>query len=445
MTSTTLFKTSNSWMGDNPVLRRAAKNSEGLYRNAEFRDALGTIGFDLWVKRERAHWKLLRAIAAASKNGKPQKVAQLIKTALMSHKAKIHAITQCWIEGRWQLAKDQKLSASLLNMSASSLNLFKQIPGTARLIPQKKSNGGLRPTLAFRGDIVRAQFLVRECLAASGLGSAIEYAIKGLGRDKATDQIRAWVDDGFHHWFIFDIKDCFRSLKPTHVRTWLPLPEAAVQNVLFPNSYIHIHGYQEMEHIKVARRGLPQGAALSGQIASGFLDREVRPMVGSNQRVLSFVDDVAIGARDPADIEATAKAIIGKLQNLQAGPLTLKTSEIRNAQDGFEFLNYKFRIWNGDEDFCHICPNQRAFSGLDRGLRNRLNALGDCHMSEKEQVGRDYAQRWLAGHGKWNMCELAELNFESSVDQMIHDHGTIFDQKHKPILNEIIGEPPPGF
>lgn len=191
-------------------------------------------------------------------------------------------------------------------------------------------------------------------------------------------------------------------MKRQHL-AWLSLPQQVISNVLFANEYIHINGYHQNECIKSAvRQGLPQGAAVSGQIASALIGRMLENVISSEFWRVSYVDDVAIGARSQSQIEKLAKAIKGSFENHPAGPLTFSKFDLTHVTDGVEFVGYRVRRSRqknfGGKYTIWCDPNQKSQYRFKIRLREKIAKLsvGECKFERADR----YAKDWCRSFGK---------------------------------------------
>ncbi len=326
------------------------------------------------------------------------------------------------------------LTRKALEKLVNSFSLFDPLPGKAELVLIAKSGGECRPTLKFDWEAKAAQLLTQDVLEAKGLSNPYEFARAKKGRDRAARSVRDDIEAGYHHWVLADIKDCYSSIKPKHLE-WLNLPRRVIRHSVFLNADMSSDcQHNQSGYLKAARHGLAQGAMLSGIIASGLIGRVLRTIPG-DIGVRSYVDDMAICARFPAVTANIRNAVESGFNNLEAGPLTFKYLEIANAEAGFSFLNYRFRLeTDKGQERVHIHPDHAAFKNLQAKLDKKLTDLNSKCVDEKVTTALEYVARWRAGHPLWAANAYALNNLEGFAEICAGDHGTICAMKHVPLL-----------
>ncbi len=336
------------------------------------------------------------------------------------------------------------LSRKALEQLANGFALHKPLPGTAKLILVPQGSKPPRVALEFGWQVRAAHLLIADVLHAKGVVNKYEFNARGRGRDRAGAQIRSAILDGYADWIGFDLEKFYSSVGPKHLK-WLGLPPKVIKHSVYCNGEMHISGLTHKTALKAARHGLPTGAMLSGKIASGLIGRMLQDIPG-DYRAWSYVDDVLIGARSPAETAKIADAVKQVVEKNAAGPLAFKFLEIANSVSGFSFLNYRFRLELRDgKQHVHIHPDHAAFNNLRHKLDRLLNALNTKDIDEKIAAALNFATRWRAAHGLWDANELALDNLNFLVEVHAADHGTIFAKKHVPLfgLDACIGSSAP--
>ena len=102
--------------------------------------------------------------------------------------------------------------------------------------------------------------------------------------------------------------------------------------------------YDHHEAISQARRGIPQGSALSGKIASSTIS-----LLKWSAATLLFnwADDFLIVGESEAAVIEAGNTLIAKVSALPGGHFSLKLKHIGSAEDGFVFLGHRIalRVW----------------------------------------------------------------------------------------------------
>jgi hypothetical protein len=327
----------------------------------------------------------------------------------------------------------EPLSRKALEELANSFALDEPLPGTAKLVLISQGSKPPRVALEFGWQARAAHLLVADVLHAKGVVNRYDFNAPGRGRDRAGAQIASAILDGYTDWITFDFKNFYSSVGPKHLK-WLDLPPKVMRHSVFCNAEMPIVGPTSKDRLKAARHGLPIGAMLSGKIASGLIGRMLRDIPG-DFRAWSYVDDVAIGARSPAETTIIADANTKVVENNPAGPLAFKFFEIADAVSGFSFLNYRFRLEGRDgEPHVHIHPDHAAFNNLRDKLDRMLTVSDFDRVEDKMAAASEHADRWRSAHPLWDANSYAVANLRSLAESFAADHGTVCAKKHVPLL-----------
>ena len=306
----------------------------------------------------------------------------------------------------------------------------------AQVHVRSKPNGSKRAILAPALPIRAAQRHVSNVCTAPGHQSPFEYARAGRGRDKAIlEIIRLIEEEGLTNFVQFDIKNYFTSVKPKHLKG-LSIPKKVIQHsVLFNSRTILVATHGNTAEAEAARQGLPQGARLSGNLASSLLGRELCHFDGA-KGIVSYVDDVLMGACDPTGANALAKAIKKRFDHLPGGPLSFKMLKTVNIEQGISFLGYYLRRAPGHG--CHsvsVRPSHEAYVRLRKGIFRRLRSLGpNLEWDAAAMEAGQYRERWLQSFGLWKPDELELLDFAGRVDTYVDDFLNNVPAKIAPLL-----------
>lgn len=225
-----------------------------------------------------------------------------------------------------------------------------------------------------------------------------------------------------------------------------PLPRKVIEHSVFFNSgAILFHRTGDASEAEAARHGLPQGARLSGTIASSLLGRELRRLDGT-RGIVTYVDDVLIGACDPAGAKTLAEAIKMRFGKLPGGPLSFKLIKTASAEGGFSFLGYWIRLIEKEgEPFVSVKPSHEAYQKLRKRTYKRLRQLGaklDWDMGVKR--ASSYLERWLKTYSYWKPTEQEVDEISARVETYVSDYLSNVPLKIKPALGKaaVIGHNP---
>lgn len=408
------------------------KNFLGLKRSGKKADRMEFASSEdqHWLQEQfRRHRKELIRLSAAARADSDKKERSQTHRVLMSFAGRACAVIRAAQKDKLP-ALPQPFNRKAFEALVNSFSLNAPLPGHARIVLVPKNNGKPRPTLKFSWEVKAAQLLVSDVLAAKRLVNPFEFNCAGKGRNRAASQMKDYIEEGYCHVVIADIKDCYSSIGPKHLE-WLKLPPKVLRYSVFPNMDMPIESSENTsEFLKAARHGLPTGAMLSGKIASGLIGRVLQTLSG-DIRVRSYTDDVAICARTPAAADNIACAIKSGFKQLKAGPLAFKHLEVCDIIEGFSFLNYRFR-W--EKDHVHVFPDQAAFKNLENNLRRLMVTLSDFTLDEKLKRAEQFGRNWRTSHALWHANKFAKSNLEAFLHQIVHEHGPISAKYHKPVL-----------
>lgn len=293
----------------------------------------------------------------------------------------------------------------------------------AKLHVQTKANGDKRRVISPGRKVRVAQRLVGHVLQAWPVTNPYEYNQRGRGRNAAVKNLIHLIEEReLRHLVLFDVENFFASVKPSHL-SWHPLPRQVMQHsVFFNRNAILLHDKGHGAEAKSARHGLPQGARLSGDIASSLLGRELCSLSGEKGTV-TYVDDGVIGACDPAGAKDLAKALEMRFTNHSGGPLSFKHLTIIDVAEGFSFLGYWIRlIWADDKVQVVVRPSHEAKVRLKRGIFTRLKKIGaELDFDQAVKLAGEYGVRWRHSYSLWHPDEVALLEFEAEVDTYVDD------------------------
>jgi hypothetical protein len=285
-----------------------------------------------------------------------------------------------------------------------------------------KDNGGHRVLTVGGWKRRSIQILLRDILLASGIGNEFEYSKRNLGPLILAERIRMAIERGYRFWFVSDLRNCFPSQKPAHY-DWANVPGWMVRYVAFTPACVPVlcrdpSGLTEHDLESAARRGLPQGAMASPLLASALLGRVLRNLSGDIVAT-SFGDDIAIGARTLRGAESIAKALTKRLAELPAGPLSLKTSDVFDAEHVIEFLHFRWRWKYGFGDpKIHREPSRKAFNTFERRLAALIEAFPPgTDFEHIVDMGLKYARSWATSVG-WPPAGSSEAHREAVDDYL---------------------------
>ncbi|MFN3621032.1 reverse transcriptase domain-containing protein [Sphingorhabdus sp.] len=274
-----------------------------------------------------------------------------------------------------------------------------------------KKNGEVRWLNSPGPRTRQAQRVLANILYARLPQNFSEFNSKGKGREAAVAEIIRQIEDkGISTFIVFDFKNFFSSVRPEHLQ-WLNLPKHVLDTVFFNKHVVQITQKGLLLKTETARQGLPQGAIVSGQIASALLRRELRCIGGALGKV-TYVDDGVIGASSPVQAHKIAKALKARFANLKGGPISFKKMEVRRLSTGFEFLGYWIQ-GNPCEDgvSLEIIPGLRAKKKFIAKLFKKFHQYrGGLDYDRAVEVFEGYFEMWKRSFRHWKPSS-EQLNY----------------------------------
>jgi hypothetical protein len=182
-------------------------------------------------------------------------------------------------------------------------------------------------------DVIRASRPLGEFqFTRRGIKPAVTAAIKIL-------------EEGYTHVYELDIDDHFGSFDPLSLVGKLPLPKAAIREIVAALS-AGWKGYSPVYLIALGDKGppgIPQGSASSAAVAEWSVSHLV--IDGYDIRIINYADNffVFLKKADEAALEALRLAIA----KLPGGPFETKVRMTSTAQAGFSILGCIVQVVGG--------------------------------------------------------------------------------------------------
>lgn len=381
--------------------------------------------------------KRIFALTKKACEGTPHKTRRGLATILDAGAGKIVSVARVIADGRYEgMDPCNLVSRVQLEALAQVINLHKPLEGFGRVSLRRKEDGAYRYLINFSGNVRAAQYLLGDVLTALGVQSSVDYAIAGRGRPALAQKVMGLVEEGYHHWLIFDVAKCYPSIRREHL-DWLPLPGWVKHSGAFPNQYLSLKGYgNDPEMEGAVQRGLPTGARLSSQIAGALIERMLPGFTPGESGAVSYVDDVGVYARTQGELANVADAIRARFKNHPAGPLNFKIFNLREASLGFDFVKFWFQLNSNGK--CKLSLSHVARDQLPKCVWRRLDADGSpITNQDKERVARDALGAFIAGHAPWQPSLPIYEELHAIAVVAAFDHGTSAMQKYIPILESL--------
>jgi RNA-directed DNA polymerase len=154
----------------------------------------------------------------------------------------------------------------------------------------------------------------------------------------AQKQSAAWILEG-------DIKACFDQISPEWLEAHIPMDSDVLRKWLAA-------GYIEKEVFYPTEAGTPQGGIASPCLANMTLDglEQVAKKAAPRHakiHVARFADDFIVTAASKEILEQQVKPAIEAFLRTRGLELSAEKTKITHIDDGFDFLGWRFRKYNG--------------------------------------------------------------------------------------------------
>lgn len=385
----------------------------------------------------RRSMKTLRRVRKAAKSRSDQQTRNLSRIYASSYATRVVATIKVIADRERSKLSPVHLKLASLDKKANQVNLLKGTHGSAKIMEQHKSSGKKRYVLSPCSNLRASDHILCNILKATGQRSLMEFNCTKKGRTRAALKMKNLIENGYRYWLIFDLQNCYPSIGLDHLQG-TSLPKGMLMTGVFWNSYVYMKDVPNTKAESAVRQGLPQGATASGILAGSFIEGQLAPLLGGDLEGLSYVDDVAIGARSLAGLKKVAKAIKDRFTDHTAGPLTFKHFGIYDVREGMSFLNYRF-FHSADlyPDDCMVFPDKEAKNNFRYNIFKLLDGMLGQSFETKAKRVEAYVESWIKGQAAWQpTCEDVEALYNEAL-ALINDHGTISCVKHQPLLASI--------
>lgn len=247
---------------------------------------------------------------------------------------------------------------------------------------------------------------------------ACEYLFKGL----STKNSPTWILEG-------DIKGCFDHISHEWLLSNIPMDKKVLGQFL--NA-----GYIDTKILYPTVEGTPQGGIISPTLANMTLDGmqtmlenkywkydkktgeykpNRKPDMGNNFYKVKFcryADDFVVTANCPEILEEI-KNDIEKFLEVRGLQLSDAKTIITNINDGFDFLGWNFKKWNGK---LIIKPSQKSIQKVKTSMSNKVKEL---HTAPQKVVISDL-NRIITGWANYHQSVCAKEIFSDLDNDLWH-------------------------
>lgn len=303
------------------------------------------------------------------------------------------------------------VSRKLIESLSEILDPYKPLKGFIRVRRLNKPGRKPRDVCKFSGNVRAADWLVRDALVALGCQSDFDFSQKTKGRNVLIREVLDQIKAGTLYWWVFDIKSCFASIKHGHI-AWCGLPYTVMKNCVYVNKYIHISCPKGAD-TKVIRSGLALGLTSSGILAGMFIGAKLQQVVGEEVWGGTYVDDGIVSACTPQQLEDAVTKLEESFATDPAGSLILKTSQVVDVDQGFEFLGYWLQRDLSSTYFkIRANPNLTAKRRRDATIHTIATEPSSRSIDDRYEKAMNYALAWRRS---FNAIPMTELDKEDAL------------------------------
>ena len=325
-----------------------------------------------WGKAERRVSRLQMRMAKAIKAGRYGKAKALSWLLTHSRSAKLLAIKHVTeTKGRKTAGVDGEhwKSASRKHQAVTELNRRGYKAQPLKSITIAKKQGGKRklgiPTM--RDRAMQALYKLALEPWSEHNGDLNSY---GFRRERS-------AHDAMHQLYIIlsrktgaewileaDIKACFDNISHEWLLSHIPMDKTILRAWLTA-------GHLSKEVIRWSNKGTPQGGVASPMLANMALDglenivKGCCPM-GSKVHCIRYADDFVITAQSDEMLRHTIQPVVEQFLKARGLQLSKKKTCITSIHDGFDFLGFNVRKYNGK---FITKPSKQSIKEISRKLR----------------------------------------------------------------------------
>lgn len=388
------------------------------------RESKGSTGWDaiLWPDIRKKVERLQMRIAKATREGKHRKANSLQWILTHSSSAKLLAVQRvttnkgkrtAGVDGViWKTSAEKWAAVETLNRHG-----YKPLPLRRKYIP--KRNGKKRPLgiPTMRDRAMQALYALALKPITETLADLNSYgfrdkrnchdAIQQVYNALAKSYAAVWILEG-------DIKSCFDEISHQWMLENIPMDKKILKAWLKA-------GYVDEGKLYPSISGTPQGGVISPLLANMTLDGLEKTIFGPNKRnrqqanVIRFADDFVVTGRTKELLENQALPAAKTFLDPRGLKLSAEKTLITNIDDGFDFLGFNVRKYNGK---LLIRPSKKAVQSLLEKIRMTIKT----HLGVKPEVLIVKLNRILKGWVNYHKHVVAKKTFSDvdwQIDKMI--------------------------
>jgi hypothetical protein len=289
---------------------------------------------------------LKRQLKVAYKVGSKQKQRKLMNSYFKNDMVKISSLSKAGVRlpNKVQWESEARL-----------FDPFARSEETMEWWYEPKGNDSVRVVCDLAPRQKATSYMIADVLWAQMSPPTHIYNLKGRGRDKLITDLIEKLSQGYSHYRVYDVRDCFPSVSTDAIQT-LKLPRRIKQHALNldnvnsernPERESHLvdsilnRGTIHSNHQLDGPRGLCQGSPASNLILAYLLQDMPQDMQDALYEFL-FVDDLIVVARSEEILDRIDKRLQEFFCKPTVGPSKLIPKHAGH-NGAFVYLGYEFR------------------------------------------------------------------------------------------------------
>ena len=324
-----------------------------------------------------------------------------LKKAAYPYLTSLRCLQAAMLEVNKRLPICRRLSLHQIIEKSKDFQVLSKLDEAVQVSLVPKSSGtGYRPICNF-GPVARgAQHMVLKLLRANSTPAPFQFT--SLGVHKAIKEaLRLITEESYHGIAEIDIKSHYPSFDVQSLLDGLPLPTAAVRQIVTAAS-AKFEGPQKAlcslygNHIfHQTPPGIPQGSAGSAAVAEWSVSH-LKVSISLDIAVVNYADNFFVFAKCTSDLTSAVEALRAAIAVLPGGSFKTEVKQITTAAAGFHMLGCDIQLTPKGID---VFPTDGTAAALRREFDldlQRVEALLSTAKREPHGMWRlEGVQAWL--------------------------------------------------
>ncbi|HUN95799.1 MAG TPA: hypothetical protein VMU69_06115 [Bradyrhizobium sp.] len=356
--------------------------------------------------------QLLSRVCAAQVLGQAKKRDYWISVFLDSHDAKMQAVARA----NKQFKFNRRFSKTDLQGIAQKIDPWKGTsePAIVHLKRKPSDPDNFRIFMDFGIENRSLQYLVRRPLEVLADIVPYQYTLKG-GLRSAILHVAKAMSAGPVWAIELDVEDCYPSFNANELPSLLPLPKEVTNHVVVANGLHLVPGNIQYHFgpsgdddpglpweldatLEAARRGIPQGSAVSSLVAETMLAIALRQIPDGIGERVAYGDNCLVIAAKEGDVVTMIKALGGALECHPAGRFRPNVKYFPPGEP-IKFLGHCLTAKLGGK--IRIDPSPQNREKFEAKIAAKLNhllvgKLGKRSRKRRYREAKHFIQSWTA-------------------------------------------------